>query len=258
MNLGFGFALDLYNRSISRAFILGGADETRTTARRDRDGLRGDQFDDQPKEFGSWQCSFLEFHSDRGSQGPWIAKIAGAHEGSAHRWPQARSHAIPKQPPQSTCRKNLKVPVSFIAVFSDLYGQLLTGRVDVRLEIAAGWGDRTIEIQGQTLPIELETTSSLAYMLTESPPWSRELAGFFQGDLARSGDGLFSLEPYTPGKIPVILVHGTASSSGRWADIVNDLTNDPRIRDRYQFLALYLQHGIANPLLGVPVAECDP
>jgi len=107
--------------------------------------------------------------------------------------------------------------------------------LDVHVEIAVGWGDRTIEIEGQTLPVELETTSSLAYMLSEASPWSRELAGFFQGDLARHGDGLVSTEPYRTGKIPVILVHGTASSSGRWADIVNNLTNDPRIRERYQF-----------------------
>jgi pimeloyl-ACP methyl ester carboxylesterase len=37
------------------------------------------------------------------------------------------------------------------------------------------------------------------------------------------------------GRIPVVFVHGTASSAGRWGDMVNDFLDDPRIRDRYQF-----------------------
>jgi pimeloyl-ACP methyl ester carboxylesterase len=118
------------------------------------------------------------------------------------------------------------------------------------VKIAVGWTDETIEIDGHELPLELETTSSLAYMLAEDPPWSRELAGFFQGDLARHGDGLASMRPYSPGKIPIILVHGTASSSGRWADIVNDLTNDPRIRERYQFWMYTYNTGAPIPYSG--------
>ena len=43
-----------------------------------------------------------------------------------------------------------------------------------------------------------------------------------------------TLAPYRSGRIPVVLVHGTASSAGRWADLVNDLTTDPVLRRRYQ------------------------
>ena len=135
-------------------------------------------------------------------------------------------------------------------IFEDLYGQLLDGNLDAHVAIAVGWSDDTIEIEGQTLPLELETTSSLAYMLAEDPPWTRGLAGCFQGDLARQGVGLTSMEPYRPGTIPVILVHGTASSSGRWADIVNDLSNDPRIRVHYQFWLYTYNTGAPIPYSG--------
>jgi hypothetical protein len=30
------------------------------------------------------------------------------------------------------------------------------------------------------------------------------------------------MHPYRPGRVPVVLVHGTASSPARWADIIND------------------------------------
>jgi pimeloyl-ACP methyl ester carboxylesterase len=58
---------------------------------------------------------------------------------------------------------------------------------------------------------------------------------------------LASIDAYRPGRMPVIFVHGTASSVGRWADMVNDLLADPRIRDRFQFWFFTYESG--NPVL---------
>jgi pimeloyl-ACP methyl ester carboxylesterase len=46
---------------------------------------------------------------------------------------------------------------------------------------------------------------------------------------------IVGLEPYRPGQIPVVFIHGTASSPGRWANLINDLQADPVIRERFQF-----------------------
>jgi triacylglycerol esterase/lipase EstA (alpha/beta hydrolase family) len=43
------------------------------------------------------------------------------------------------------------------------------------------------------------------------------------------------VQPYQPGRIPVVLVHGTVSSPVAWAEMVNTLRNDPVLRKRYQF-----------------------
>jgi pimeloyl-ACP methyl ester carboxylesterase len=91
----------------------------------------------------------------------------------------------------------------------------------------------SVEIEDQTVPLESEPTAALALTLTENPPWQRELKGFFQGDLALGQLGIVTLSPYVHGRIPVVLVHGTASSAGRWADLVNDLMSDPVLRQRY-------------------------
>jgi len=91
----------------------------------------------------------------------------------------------------------------------------------------------SVEIEEQTVPLETEPTAALALTLTENPPWQRELKGFFQGDLALGQLGIVTLSPYVHGRIPVVLVHGTASSAGRWADLVNDLMSDPVLRQRY-------------------------
>ena len=100
--------------------------------------------------------------------------------------------------------------------------------------MSRGLGD-VYKRQGQKVPLEMEPSAALALQLTEEPPWQRELKGFFQGDLAIGRLGLTSLEPHRPGRIPVVLVHGTASSAGRWADLLNDLESDPVIRRNFQF-----------------------
>lgn len=47
--------------------------------------------------------------------------------------------------------------------------------------------------------------------------------------------GLYMIQPYQPGKIPVLMVHGLWSSPMTWIQMFNDLYADPTIRQRYQF-----------------------
>ena len=74
------------------------------------------------------------------------------------------------------------------------------------------------------------------------------------------------LQPYRPGKIPVVLVHGTASSPARWAELINELGGDPRIREQFQIWVFLYDTG--NPIgysagrlraaLTATVQELDP
>ena len=61
------------------------------------------------------------------------------------------------------------------------------------------------------------------------------------------GDGLIMMHPYRPGQIPVVLVHGTASSPARWAEMLNELQNDPILKDRIQFWLF--TYNTSNPIL---------
>ena len=67
-----------------------------------------------------------------------------------------------------------------------------------------------------------------------------EIAGFLHEALrsyipqSRTQDGLFLLTPPRVDRIPLVLVHGTASSPARWAELINELAADPRIRPHYQ------------------------
>ncbi|MDR4461674.1 MAG: hypothetical protein MRJ67_14345 [Nitrospirales bacterium] len=141
-----------------------------------------------------------------------------------------------------------KMPVTAFMRLSNLMEQLKTGTIQGDWEVYNAYDQKTVSIQGKDVPLEIEFTSSLAASLADSQVWARELKGFFMGDsLANESGELIALEPYRPGRIPVVFVHGTASGSGRWADMTNDLIVDPSIRNQFQFW--YFTYDTGNPIL---------
>jgi pimeloyl-ACP methyl ester carboxylesterase len=106
----------------------------------------------------------------------------------------------------------------------------------------------TTTVAGKSVPLEADETVVLAYALASPEIWERELEAFFSGVFSESTPTqLASIDAYRPGRIPVVFVHGTASSAGRWGDMVNDLLDDPRIRDGYQFW--FFTYDTGNPVL---------
>jgi len=128
-----------------------------------------------------------------------------------------------------------KVPVTALLRIDDVQEQLRTGRVAGILTLEFGFLSRTVDVGGKQVPLETEPTAALAYTLADSPVWQREIGGFLQrAGAIETGTQLASLQPYRFGRIPIVLVHGTASSPGRWAEMMNNLGNDPRIGPRVQ------------------------
>lgn len=139
------------------------------------------------------------------------------------------------------------VPVTLLLRLPDARREIVDGAVRGTLELYAATQTSAVEIDGTMVPLEVESTSSLAYTLAGSEMWDWELKGFFVGDLlAKEPSKLVAMQPYRPGRFPVVLVHGTASSPARWADLVNDLANDSRLRDCYQFW--YYSYDTGNPI----------
>ena len=93
---------------------------------------------------------------------------------------------------------------------------------------------------GRTAPLAADFSTPLAYHLARSPLPILEQVGLLQPQWLERLAGLYMLEPYRPGKIPVVLIHGVWSSPRAWIQALNELRGDPAIRDRYQFwLFLY-------------------
>jgi pimeloyl-ACP methyl ester carboxylesterase len=137
--------------------------------------------------------------------------------------------------------------VTALLNLQDARGQLASGRVTARLDLYTATDADSVPIAGQAVPVEIESSAALAYTLSNPAIWAVELRGFFIGALlGHLPTNLGALQPYRPGRFPVVFVHGTASSVGRWADMVNDLQSDPLIRDRFQFW--FFSYETGNPI----------
>lgn len=167
----------------------------------------------------------------------------------------------------------VKVPVTALLRFERARAGLADGQVQGRIEVYAADQTTTVQVNGQEQPLESDPTAALAYQLEGSPVYAAEIQGFLRGGAFRGmlpkdrvQDGLFMMQPYRPGKIPVVLVHGTASSPARWAELFNELQGDPRIRERFQiWLFLYdtgnpiaYSAGRLRAALTAMVKEFDP
>ncbi len=141
-----------------------------------------------------------------------------------------------------------RVPVTAILRPDDLSRGLAAGAVHASIELYPGYGDKTIEVGKQQVPLEAEPTATIALALAETSVWERERRGFFRGfGVIDERARLVSSRPYERGLIPVVFVHGTGSSFVRWKELYNELDNDPRIHDHYQFW--FFSYETGNPII---------
>ena len=145
---------------------------------------------------------------------------------------------------------NLRIPTSAVLQVDDPRRQLTGSTLTARLALYSIYDTASIRIDGQTVPLEYDQTAVRALVAVEGKAWTRELSGLLNNALAgpngTDNDNLFALEPHRHGRIPVVLVHGTASSPLRWADMVNDLLEDKAIRDHYEFW--FFTYNTGNPI----------
>jgi pimeloyl-ACP methyl ester carboxylesterase len=104
-----------------------------------------------------------------------------------------------------------------------------------RLELYNPLAAQTVEVFGKRVPLETDLTTPLAYFLSHTDLDKVKYTGFLRPDTIQQREGIYMLEPYQPGKIPVLMVHGLLSSPTTWLPMFNDLRADPVLRERYQF-----------------------
>lgn len=130
--------------------------------------------------------------------------------------------------------KAVSFPVTAFFRFEGTLADLRAHRSGT-LELHNPLAAELIEVDGRRIPLESDLTTPLAYHLSDTDLGELELLGFLRADKLHKGQGLYSLEPYQPGKIPVVMVHGLLSTPVTWAPLFNDLRADPALRERYQF-----------------------
>ncbi|MBI3797372.1 MAG: alpha/beta fold hydrolase [Deltaproteobacteria bacterium] len=240
-------ACDLYNRGLTEAFLADDGKEVE---------LRSGVF---PLPFGSLTVTFDE------SQLLWAGSRRLTHfvsasdleiTGLSNRYvrsgigaPLAASTVLlnPERGVSDFVAPKVKVPANLFLRIERAREDLADGRLHAALELRTDTDADVVRVNGQNLPLEFEPTAAIAYQLSESNIWARELKGFFLGNLLGEKEAnLMSISPHRPGRIPVVFVHGTASSAGRWADLGNDLLSDPQIREHFEFW--FFTYDTGNPI----------
>src|SRR5262249_802805 len=82
---------------------------------------------------------------------------------------------------------------------------------------------QSVEARGRRVPLETDLPTPLAYYLAPARLETVGYTGFLFPEKLRGKAGLRLLEPYQPGKIPVLLIHGLLGSPLTWAPLYNDL-----------------------------------
>lgn len=160
--------------------------------------------------------------------------------------------ASPRRPPHAPTglqvAPRLRVPTSVVLNIPDARRQLATSTLHGTIGLHSIFEQSNIQVAGQRVPLEFNQTAARAFSLVETAPWSVELRGFLFGDLFSGPDNtrLVALEPHRRGRIPIVLVHGTVSSPFRWADMINDLNEDPQIRENFEFWSF--SYATGNPI----------
>ncbi len=178
-----------------------------------------------------------------------------------YRWPGigAALVAVTKYSPDTVDTVSARVPpdvkiaVTAFLRLDDAGHALSTGDVKANIELYTTDSSKTITIEDRSVPLEFNASAALAYTLEGSRVYASETRGFFSGSFSlfreqkRFPESIFFMTPYKRDHIPVIFIHGTASSAARWVEMLNELQNDQRLWGRYQFWSFTYNTG--NPIL---------
>ena len=126
----------------------------------------------------------------------------------------------------------------------------LEGDQQAVLELYSTLDTAEIRVNDRVVPLETDITTPLAYRLNNSSLWTIGERRFLTG--AEVPLRLLLIQPYEQGRIPVVFVHGTASSPVWWAEMVNSLRADPEVRKQFQFW--FYQYNSSN-LITLSAAE---
>ncbi len=114
---------------------------------------------------------------------------------------------------------------------------------------------RTRTVGDPPMPTESDLTTPLAYMWSKAELDRYRWTGLLRPGPAAGRAGLMLIRPYEPDKIPVVMVHGLASTPLAWVAMVNDLLRDPRIQQQYQFMLYMYPTGIPVPIAAAGLRE---
>ena len=117
---------------------------------------------------------------------------------------------------------------------------------DAQLDFHNPLTTKTVCVHSSEMPLANDISAPFAFR-TITDKETQDVFSWFVNPGRSAEDGLFLIEPYQRGKIPVVFVHGLLSNPATWVDLANDLRAVPGFTDRYQIWAF--RYATGGPFL---------
>lgn len=170
--------------------------------------------------------------------------------------------AIKKKTKQSP--RGMAIPVTALLKIEGDINALSNNAARASLELYSGYDEVETMINDHKVPLETDSTTPIAYQLNDAPIWDLGIQSFLTPGKKKSE--LLMIQPYQRGKIPLVFVHGTASSPVWWGEMWNTLSADPVLRKRFQFWFFFYNSSLPfvasasdlRSILSDTIAKLDP
>jgi hypothetical protein len=128
-------------------------------------------------------------------------------------------------------------------------GSITTWRnLPVELTLVDPLQAESLELAGTAYPLAQDLAAPLRLRLAQSSVRYYELSGVANPRLYAAHAGVYAVDPYQPGKVPVVFVQGLWTGPRVWAPMLDALRNDPVLRASYQFWVVLYESGYPLPL----------
>ena len=111
------------------------------------------------------------------------------------------------------------------------------------LELANPLAVSCTDFNGQSVRLAADYSAATRFVMGRVK--RTYLQDFLRPGVTTDESKLILMEPYQPGKIPVVFIHGLLSDPMTWAELFETIHVDPELRDRYQFWAFRYPTGAA-------------
>jgi pimeloyl-ACP methyl ester carboxylesterase len=118
---------------------------------------------------------------------------------------------------------------------------------DAVLALRRPSSDPFARVEGKVRPLAADFSAPISYFRPPNNLLLFGAMGTLSGANMMERTGLYFLEPYDPSRIPVVFVHGLASTPYTWVKTINGLQQDPEVRKRYQ--PWVFGYATGNPIL---------
>ena len=131
-----------------------------------------------------------------------------------------------REPGEQFMRKQQYFPATMLVRPSaDLDGQF-------QIDFINPINHSTTEVSGRSVPLKRDLSAPIVYRLKDEG--RQYLEAFLQPGSTKNTTGLFMIQPYQPGKIPLVFVHGLLSDPLTWANVANEILARPDLIEKYQ------------------------